>query len=189
VESRPSKARLFVALDLPDDARAELDEWRRRALGGREDLRLVDRDALHVTLVFLGHLPEEEIERIAALVRDAVPAGDPPLLRAKGLAAVPPRRPRLFALDLEDHGGRAGAVQAAVSDALEAAGLYEPEKRPFWPHVTLARVKKNARAPERIAAPAAPADPWTGAAVTLYRSRLSPQGARYEPLNRVQLPA
>ena len=59
---------------------------------------------------------------------------------------MPPRRARLFALDLDDEGGRAAArSQAAVSDALEAGGWYRPEKRPFWPHVTLARVKRGER--------------------------------------------
>ena len=53
-----------------------------------------------------------------------------------------PRNARLFALDLDDDGGRAGALQAAATDALEAGGWYRPEKRPFWPHITLARVKR-----------------------------------------------
>jgi 2'-5' RNA ligase len=181
--ARPATARLFVAMDLPGDARVALVDWRARALGGREELRLVDPAALHLTLVFLGHLPEAKIDAIAELVSGAVPAGDPPLLQARGLKPVPSRRPRLFALDLTDEGDRAAAVQAAVSGALAGAGLYEPEKRPFWPHVTLARVKKGARAPDRIDAPPAPAERWRGEAVTLYRSHLSSKGARYEALS------
>jgi 2'-5' RNA ligase len=69
---------------------------------------------------------------------------------------------------------------------LEALGLYEPEKRPFWPHVTLARVKKGGRV-RRLQVPDPPAEPWHGTAVTLYRSRLSPKGARYEEIHRVSL--
>jgi 2'-5' RNA ligase len=183
VESRRSKARLFVALDLPGDARDELVRWRSRALD-HPDLRLLAPEALHVTLVFLGHLDEELIPRIAELI-DA-PAGEPPLLRAIGVKPVPPRGPRLFALDLEDEDGRCGAIQAGVSGALEGAGLYEPEKRAFWPHVTLARVRKGGRV-RRLDVPDPPASPWRGAAVTLYRSRLSREGARYEPLHRVAL--
>jgi 2'-5' RNA ligase len=184
VETRRSKARLFVALDLPADARRALVEWRARALGGREELRLVADEALHVTLVFLGHLPEEEIPRIADAI--APTALEAPLLAATGVKVVPPSRPRLFALDLVDEGGRAGRIQGAVSDALQGLGLYEPEKRPFWPHVTLARVRKGARV-RGIQTPAPPAEPWRGVAVTLYRSRLSREGARYEPLARFAL--
>jgi RNA 2',3'-cyclic 3'-phosphodiesterase len=182
VESRPSKARLFVALDLPGDARGELVRWRAQALE-HPDLRLVAPEALHVTLVFLGHLPEEEIPRIAGALPPATAA---PRMRASGVKPVPPRGPRLFALDLADEEGRATAIQSAVSDALEALGLYEPEKRPFWPHVTLARVRKGRRV-RRLDVPDPPRDPWVGTAVTLYRSRLSREGARYEALHRVAL--
>jgi 2'-5' RNA ligase len=181
VESKPSKARLFVALDLPEDAREALIRWREKALGGRKELRLLDPHALHVTLVFLGYLAEEEIPRIAELIEP--PALEAPLLAAIGVKPIPPRGPRLFALDLTDEDGRCGAIQAAISDALETEGLYEPEKRPFWPHVTLARVRKGERV-RKIDPPPPPAEPWRGAAVTLYRSRLSREGARYEPLHR-----
>ena len=183
MESRPSKARLFVALDLPRDAREALVRWRAAALR-HPDLRLVSPEALHVTLVFLGHLPEAEIQRITKAM--PLPSGAAPVLTAVGVKPVPPRRPRLFALDLADEDGRAGRIQAAVSDALEGLGICEPEKRPFWPHVTLARVRKSARV-DRIDAPAPPAEPWSAEALTLYRSRLSPKGARYEPLHRVTL--
>jgi 2'-5' RNA ligase len=172
-----------VALDLPEDAREALVEWRARALDD-ERLRLVSPEALHVTLVFLGHLPEEEIPRIANVL--VAPEGQAPLMTATGVKPVPPRAPRLFALDLADEDGRAGRIQAAVSDALEALGLYEPEKRPFWPHVTLARVRKGARV-KRLEVPDPPGNPWRAEALTLYRSRLSPKGARYEPLQRIAL--
>ena len=90
---------------------------------------------------------------------------------------LPPRDPRLFALDLDDEGGRAGALQAAVSDALEAGGWYKPEKRPFWPHITLARVKRGERrVPPLPADPAPPAEPSRRAMLTLYRSTLRPAG-------------
>jgi 2'-5' RNA ligase len=175
-------------MDLPDDARAELAVWRDQALAGRTELRLVAPAALHVTLVFLGWMPEKEIGRIAELTQAAIPAGERPLLAAGGVKLLPPRRPRLFALDLSDTGDRAVAVQRAISDALEAGKLYTPEKRPFWPHITLARVKRNAFSPPlEPGGPPPPADAWRAAAVTLYRSTLLPQGARYDALERIEL--
>jgi 2'-5' RNA ligase len=99
--------------------------------------------------------------------------------------SLPPRNPRLFALDLEDEGGRAAALQASASAALEAGGWYRPEKRPFWPHLTLARVKRKER---RVAPlpdhPPPPSEPFEAPVVTLYRSTLRPQGALYAPLAR-----
>jgi 2'-5' RNA ligase len=177
---------LFVALDLPDAARAELVDWRAAAFAGRDDVRLVDPVALHVTLVFLGWMAEKQIPRVAELVRESIPAGDPPVLSARGVKPVPPRRPRLFALDLEDLEDRAVRLHAAVSDTLAGAKLYEPEKRPFWPHITLARVKRRVVA-EPLAAPPPPGGSWPASAVTLYRSTLLPQGARYDALERVGL--
>jgi 2'-5' RNA ligase len=179
--------RLFVALDLPEAARERLVDWRSSVLAGRNDLRPVAPESLHLTLVFIGYRPEKEIDAIAAAVTSAVDGMPAAALRAARVAAVPPRRPRLFALDLDDDDGRAVAAQAAVSDALEAGRFYKPEKRPFWPHVTFARVKRGARAEPLEAEP--PPDAFEAGDVVLYRSHLSPRGATYEALARAQLSA
>ena len=180
---------MFVALDLPAEARAELAGWRDTLVEGRRDLRPVRAEALHVTLVFLGWQDEAAADAIAAATLAARPEGGAaPLLTPSSVRSLPPRDPRLFALDLEDEGGRAGALQAAVSDALEAGRWYRPEKRPFWPHITLARVKRgDRRVPPLPDDPPPPAEPFAGEQLTLYRSTLRPQGALYEPL--AQAPA
>jgi 2'-5' RNA ligase len=175
-----------VALDLPAGARERLVEWRSAALAGRSDLRPVAPEALHVTLVFIGYRPEKEMPEIGERVGAALAGLGAPRLRAVGVKALPPRRPRLFALDMEDDGGRAVAVQAAVSGALAAARVYRPERRPFWPHVTFARVKRDARADPLDADPP-PEDAFEAAVVTLYRSLLSPRGAVYEPIAQFHL--
>jgi RNA 2',3'-cyclic 3'-phosphodiesterase len=176
---------MFLALDLPEAARERLVDWRDAILDGRRDVRSVRPEALHVTLVFLGWQDEAAAERVAEAAFGALPAGLPPRLTATGVRSVPPRNARLFALDLDDEDGRATALQAAMSDALAAGGWYRPEKRPFWPHVTLARVKRGERRvappPDR---PAPPAEAFDAGVVTLYRSTLRPQGAIYEPLAR-----
>jgi RNA 2',3'-cyclic 3'-phosphodiesterase len=176
---------MFLALDLPEAARERLVDWRDAILDGRRDVRSVRPEALHVTLVFLGWQDEAAAGGIAEAAFGALPAGPPPRLAATGVRSVPPRNARLFALDLDDEDGRATALQAAMSDALAAGGWYRPEKRPFWPHVTLARVKRGERRvappPDR---PAPPAEAFDAGVVTLYRSTLRPQGAIYEPLAR-----
>jgi 2'-5' RNA ligase len=176
---------MFLALDLPEDVRDRLVEWRDLILDGRMDVRAVRPEALHVTLVFLGWQDESAAERIAEAAFGSLPAGPAPRLAATGVRPVPPRDARLFALDLDDEHGRTTALQAAMSGALEAGGWYRPEKRPFWPHITLARVKRGERRvpppPER---PPPPAEAFDARVVTLYRSTLRPQGALYEPLGR-----
>jgi len=128
-----------------------------------------------VTLVFLGS--RESTEGIWEAASGAAEGLEAPLFGSRGVVGVPRRRPRLFALDLEDVGGRGALLHDAVSTALG-----EPVTRPFWPHVTLLRVRKGRR-PE---APAPPGDlaPFAPSALTLYRSHTGPQGSRYEALER-----
>ena len=176
---------MFLALDLPDDAREALVEWRDVILASRNDVRPVPPEALHVTLVFLGWQDESAAERIAEAAFGSLPAAPAPRLAATGVRPVPPRNARLFALDLDAEDGRATALQGAMSDTLEAGGWYRPEKRPFWPHMTLARVKRGERrVPPPPDEPPPPGEPFDTAVVTLYRSTLRPQGALYEPLMR-----
>src|SRR5919197_618966 len=131
------RARLFVALDLPDPVRAGLEAWQARALTDPA-LRPVGPEALHVTLCFLSYHPERAIERIAAEVTGVRPR--PVEIRLKpDPTPVPPKRPRLFAAEGESPA--ATELQAELSDRLEEARFYKPEKRPFWTHVTVARVR------------------------------------------------
>ena len=175
-----------MALDLPADARSRLAEWRDVLIAGRDDLRPVRAEALHVTLAFLGYRPEKEAEAIAEAMGAAANGVPAPLLEPAQVVPVPPRRPRLFALDLKDPEGECARLQQGVSDALEAGHFYKPEKRPFWPHVTLARVKRNRRA-EPLAGEPPALEPLRAPQVTLYRSTLRPQGAQYDALASVRL--
>jgi RNA 2',3'-cyclic 3'-phosphodiesterase len=178
------RVRLFVALDLPGEFVGPLADWSREAFGEDPDLRVVRPESLHVTLVFLGHQYERDVERIAqvSFVAD-VPAFQ---LTAEEVRGVPRGRPRLLALQLSDSEAALGRWQASLSDRLHEARLYEPEKRPFWLHVTLARAKRG-KSPRRLEPPDLPLElrsPFEAGQVTLYRSTLRPQGAVYEPLAR-----
>jgi RNA 2',3'-cyclic 3'-phosphodiesterase len=181
------RARLFVALELPDDVREALAEWRAAVSGRGGRLRLVPPDALHVTLCFLGWRVVGEIEPIAAALSVVGPAA-PVELSLGEPVWLPRRRPSVLAVELVDGGGALSDMQASLSAALQAGGWYVPESRPFLAHVTVARVGKGGRAPrERLDSP--PALQFTGSVVTLYRSRLGAAGARYERLSSVSLGA
>jgi 2'-5' RNA ligase len=177
---------MFVALELPEDARSDIAAWRNELTTGRQELSPVAAEKLHVTLAFLGWQAEDDAQRIAQAAFGAGAGVGAPRLAAGEVRPIPPRRPRLFALDLSDEGGRASTLQTTVSVALEAARFYRPEKRPFWPHVTLARVKRGARAGPLPELPA-PGEAFDARELTLYRSTLRPQGALYEPLARATL--
>jgi 2'-5' RNA ligase len=167
--------RLFVAVTLPGDVREALARWRPRD----DALRAVDPEALHVTLAFLGWRDDSAVERIgAAATACASSVGD--LAVGAGLW-LPPRRPRVLTVELDDPDGKLTALQARVSDAMVTAAGYVPEKRPFLPHVTVARVRRGARAP-RDELPDPPALRFAPAALTLYRSHMKREGATYEAL-------
>lgn len=141
--------------------------------------------ALHVTLVFLGAVRRERVGEVWEATAGGASAHMAPELAVAGLTGLPRRRPHLFALGLSDVGGRTAALQASITDALAAARLYEAERRRFWPHVTLARVRRGSRATHLASDP--PAIVRFGASqLTLYRSR---PGSDYEPLERLELPA
>lgn len=185
------RARLFVALDLPDEVREGIVAWGREALADPA-LRLVTPESLHITLAFLGYRPEKEIEQIAEVVRES--AGPAPWVELLDPVQRPPRgRARLYALPALSPGTE--ALQAGVEQGLVEHGFYEPEKRPFWPHVTVARVRPEARGSRRPAVvseapgaiPGELAEPRLAVRMALYRSELQSTGARYVPLAQVKL--
>lgn len=190
--SKSPRARLFVALDLPDRARTGIVAWGRNALADPA-LRPVATESLHITLAFLGWMPEKKIALLGEIVaasREPAPMielGDPVPRPERG-------RPRLFALPVESPG--VVELQARLQERLSRAALYEPEKRLFWPHVTVARVRREERGSKRPALISRPPErlpQWLlqkqlCIRLTLYRSELQPQGAQYTPLAQVELP-
>ena len=180
------RARLFVALELPPDVRAGLSGWTCERVGDVAHMRVVDPEALHVTLCFLGMREVSEVGEIAAVCREAT-AGLPAASLTVGEALwLPPRRPRVLTVRLDAENGRLAAIQSALAHALGKAGVYEPESRPFLAHVTVARVQRDAR-PRRLELPAPEPVQFVSTYVTLYRSRLGKGPARYEALARVTL--
>ena len=182
------RLRLFVALDLPDAVVGPLADWSERRLGAVPGARFASRASLHVTLVFLGYQYERDVERIARLCFQE-PAG-PFGLQALEITGVPPRRPRLYAVGLDDAEGALAAWQGQLATRLHAARLYEPEKRPFWAHVTLVRGKRDRALPRLDEPPGLPEEltrPFVAQRATLYRSTLTPRGAVYDPLAEMEL--
>jgi len=198
--SEARAARLFVALDLPDEIRSGIAEWQRGSLGDPA-LRPIRPAGLHVTLCFLGHRPQEAVAEAEAVLAAIEPR--PVALRFEADPAPLPRgRPGLYAIAAESE--EAVGLQGELAAALIAAGLYEPEKRRFWPHVTVARVRserleprkgerRGKGRPRRVsdppgALPARLCEPFGAVRLALYRSILKPEGAEYESLAGVDLP-
>jgi RNA 2',3'-cyclic 3'-phosphodiesterase len=161
------RIRLFLALELPGAIEDALAGWGRKHLtGGRRP------ESLHITLAFLGSQPPSALAPIMVALRREAAATEPILLE--------PVRYRethsVGMLVLADPTGRATVLANRLQLALEEIGVYERERRPWVPHVTVLRFRERPRLDPPLPAcgPFAP----SGAAALL--SRLHRSGARYE---------
>lgn len=175
--------RLFVALDLPEDARSALADWQELVIGDRRELRI--NHSLHLTLCFLGSTPASAVPEIeTALAAQAfrplpLAAGEPIFLPERG-------RKRVVALPLvAEPQAPAGLpelldLQARVSAALADTGCYAPERRPYLPHVTVARFRQpgNPFSLQNVNLPK-----LCLSRLVLYTSDLARSGAVHTPLS------
>jgi RNA 2',3'-cyclic 3'-phosphodiesterase len=169
------RLRLFLGLRLPDDALDRLEQWQREHLSGR----VVTRANLHVTLAFLGSRPAAEVSQLAGVLAEAA--------RDVGSIEFSARRYRetrsVGMVVLDDSTGEGGRLAERVFDGMEALGVYEREKRPWLPHITVIRF----RSPPRLAPPVPDLGTFGPSDAAVYHSRLRPSGAQYEVLEHVAL--
>ena len=141
----------------------------------------------HLTLRFLGEVSEEAVASFAERISPAASEMTSGELPAAGPAFFPsPARPHTIGVAFDRDASEAllGAAARAAESAAQSIGC-EPEKRPFRPHVTFARLRtpwptKAEEASVAIRDWSFP--PWRFSSLVLYRSRLDPAGAVHEPL-------
>lgn len=183
--------RLFVAVDMPEEVGKALEEavrpWRERLGGGR----WVFRENWHVTLKFLGRTWPRLRPLVQATCREVAGGVAPFEMTLSGLGVFPgPGRARVLWAGLHDRDGRLMGLAAGLDAGL--AHDFPPEKRAFTPHLTVARfnppipMREHA---EELAATVIDAPEFVVDRLVLYRSHLSPRGARYEALEEFPLGA
>jgi RNA 2',3'-cyclic 3'-phosphodiesterase len=170
------RIRLFCALQLPDEALAELGAWQAKHLS---EGRIVPPGNLHVTLAFLGARPAGDVPAIVAELAAASAAGGPCELRP--LRYRETRSVGMIVCD--DVSGEATAVAEALQSRLAALGVYRREARKWLPHITVARFRK----PEGVRSDLANMCSIHVVRSALYRSTLEPGGARYDALETAAL--
>jgi RNA 2',3'-cyclic 3'-phosphodiesterase len=187
--------RLFLALDLPPETIARISRWQAAAAGSKR-LRAVPADSLHLTLAFLDQRPRSEIPALTALVAEVGDeVGAEPVagvLRPEPVP-VPRRRPKLLALSVDSPA--AVHLQSRLSERLRALGSYRTDKRPFWSHITVFRVRGRGSGTERGARverldplPVGDGHAFGFVRLALYRSDLRPEGSSYSRLATNELP-
>lgn len=138
-------------------------------------------ESLHLTLRFLGHVEAPVLDGLIAAARGL--RFDPFELRLGAQGAFGAgRRVRVVWLAIGTGEGPLAALASRLEAAAREAGL-PPEDRPFRAHLTLARApRQGASLPALPSPPETPA--WTVAEFELYKSRLTPAGPIYSPVER-----
>jgi len=179
--------RLFYALPLPPAAARELGRAAAALKRRFPGLSVPREEGLHFTLFFFGEVDEAGAARLSGLLDAGELARPAVRARFSAVETFPPSgNPRVvYAAVDEGGGGAAGivAVHDSLGRLLERERLpLEDERRPFRPHVTLARNKRDRLSREELDGIALPAEPFLLDRCVLFRSDLRPDGAVYTPL-------
>jgi len=188
-------ARCFIAVELPEEVKVELRAIQEQIKKACTALfRWVNPDGIHLTLKFLGEVPEETIAELKRAIEEAV-GGVPPFeLELDGLGVFPGlRSPRVLWVGLGGNVEALKILQQNIDVSFELLGFGQ-ENREFTAHLTLARVRDDVTAMQRqsVGTFVLDAKPVANLRfairnISLMRSHLMPTGAVYARLASVPL--
>ena len=136
--------RLFIAIELPEPVLQYIDQvlLRLRQQEPR-DIRWVRPEGIHLTLKFLGDVPEGQMQAVVDGMAKAAEGTLPFSLRVRGAGAFPNlRAPRVLWVGIQGDVEPLIQVWRRLEQALEAQG-FARDQRPFSPHLTVGRVKER----------------------------------------------
>jgi 2'-5' RNA ligase len=189
------KIRAFIAIELSPEIKRTLARLQvTLKSGGRAPVRWTDPDSTHLTLQFLGDINAADVGKITSVMATAAMGVTPFQLSVSGLGVFPnPGRVRVVWVGLAGDLEKLVRLQKNVENALSPLG-FTPEARAFTPHLTLGRVRDNARPDERqelgklvTGLREKPDGRLDVSAVYLIKSQLTPQGPIYTRLASVEL--
>ena len=154
-----TKRRIFIAINLPEKLKKRLKEYReqvepallRQGYGGQ--VRWTKIPSLHLTLVFIGYVDDEQLLEACKITRQVAEETEPFFINFKRIITGPKGKESFFAKASEDKPrmiwleGEVNEDLAQLKSRLEKAllagnaGLQKAATRAFSPHLTLARVK------------------------------------------------
>ena len=189
---RATTIRVFIALDLPAEAKQYLDGIIQKL---RADLpsgvRWVDPSGIHLTIKFLGDIDSSLVADLTEAMKSVarVTPAERFSLRLSGLGLFPnPAQPRVLWVGLDGDLDALRDLQERTEEAMSGLG-FARERRPFNPHLTLGRVRDGVSADlrRRVGSTLAGIDledgePWEPEAVHLIQSTLTTRGAVYTKL-------
>jgi 2'-5' RNA ligase len=183
--------RLFIAVNVPPQVRREAWEAASALRQRRYPVKWVAPESLHVTVKFLGEVDDERAEQVVEALERAAAGAKPFPLLISGFGAFPSlRHPRVVWVGC-DAAPPLELLQHRVECEMAEIG-FPLEGRPFHPHITLGRARRDARKPdfagfgvevERLDY----AVEITVESVDLMASTLTPSGAKYAVRHAVPL--
>jgi 2'-5' RNA ligase len=192
--------RTFVAVELDASLRQALAQAQSslrnrlaQTAGPGPRIQWVTPASIHLTLKFLGDIPEARVPEIHAVLVRVAGHHARFAIEAEGLGAFPdPRVPRVLWVGLADGAGLLQRLARDVEAALAGIG-FAPEPKPFHPHLTLARIKERSREVGRAMAlgELSVQERIQGRlivdTIALMKSELRPSGSVYTRLERIPL--
>ena len=141
--------RTFISLEMNEDQQRRLEEVIRQVARLLPDLHFVDPHGIHLTLAFLGELDDGQLaqanEATALAAQQVLSFGY--RLGRIGIFGSP-RAPRVIWMGIEEPTGALIRLHQTLNQELEQRS-FVTDKRPFSPHLTLARVKHPLSSPEQ----------------------------------------
>jgi 2'-5' RNA ligase len=183
--------RSFIAIEIPGEIKKELIEAQNRLKSSGVEASWPRPEGIHLTLKFLGELPDTGIPEIMDGLRQSAAGTAPFRLDVGGIGAFPgPKNARVAWVGLSGETETLRRLQAAIEDAMARLGM-EREERAFKPHLTLGRIKyirsrdQWLKALEEMRDIKLPGFDVTS--ISLMKSELKPSGAVYTELGSVEL--
>ena len=140
-----SMTRTFIALELDTSQQHFRGNLIRQGKEALPELRWVNPVGIHLTVAFLGELSDQQLAKASLAAQSAAATVDPFLYRFSGLGTFgSPHQPRVLWMGISESSGVLIHVYQILTLALEQQG-FTTEKRPFSPHLTLARMKSPLR--------------------------------------------
>ena len=138
------KRRLFIAVNLPENIKNKLIEHQRK--WAEFPVRWTPKVNLHITLVFIGYVGDDEMYEIINIVKETAKQHNPLNIDLKKIILGPPDTPaRMFWVEGEKNEELAKLKNDLEDSLLKSgdSGFRKKEMRDYRPHITLGRIKQE----------------------------------------------
>ena len=181
--------RTFIAIELSDEIRNSAVELQRALAKDNGSVKWVEPENIHLTMQFLGNVPDQEMADVCRVAQRAAAAAVPFEMTVEEAGAFPSTlRPRTVWLAVSVGSEAVIALHKSLEDQLVPLG-YRREKRRFHPHVTLGRVRGR---PDQLGASLVAKNDWSAGSmvvdeIVVLASELRSKGPHYNVMGRARL--